>query len=70
MKTKYIEQSQGNDRKYILLHNEGKVYRVLKVAEDIENKLVKFFLFGGIELDFKSSKIVMKEDKNYRLFFI
>lgn len=70
MDSKYIEQVHGKEKQYLLLNENGKVNRVLKVIHDKETGTVKFFLFGGTEKDIHKNEVVMQTKDNFRTFFI
>jgi|GEM_PF-1830733 len=70
MKIKFKEQLFEKEKQYLVLHENGRIYRVLKVTEDDEKNSTRFYLFGGQEIDHPSEKIAMREESNFVKFFI
>lgn len=70
METTYIEQMYGQEPQYLILHENGKVDRILKVIENKEEHIIRFFLFGGIEKVFSKRKINVKKEKSFRKYFV
>ena len=70
MKVKYKEMLYEKEPQYLVLHDNGNIHRVLKVTEDMEGPNVKFFLFGGKEIEHPAINVVTQEVDRFIKFYI